>query len=311
MPTGRVVWLSRGFVPGTVHDNPIYASDDQYMAQLYARPERERRWLIMGDWDAAGGLYFDELSESAHFVRPFDIPLSWQLVAGYDWGYAHPFALCWGAFDPDGTLWVGDTISGHRLKDHQQAERINRLAPHLAELKITIMGGGDALNEHHARIDGTIPSTAERLREAGLRVVRANDRDRTLTYTNLRDYHAYRSRGEDGQDVKPRLRFMDTPGNRRLWEEMSALSEDKDDPESPVKRNANPDTGEGGDDRVDALKNMCAIRMRRGATKAAREREVDVFAPATLAWMHQQSQRVRQHADRRSDRGMTYNEIGG
>jgi hypothetical protein len=52
--------------------------------------------------------------------------------------------------------------------------------------------------------------------------------------------------------------------------------------------------------------------MRRRQSRAHDLREVDVFAPATLAWMAEQSQKVRKSKEiRRQDIGILYNDLGG
>lgn len=289
---GREVALSRAYVPGTVFDNPIYANDPLYMAQLYSRPEKERRRLIFGDWDAAGGSYLDELDEFRHFVAPFEIPSNWTLGAGFDWGYAHPFALCWGGWDFEGTLWVADTVWGHRKKDHEQAQQILRMAPRVKD--VVIRAGGDAFAEVAARVDGVIPATAERFREHGLTMLRApGTHDRALNGMNLRDYVSWKGRGADGEDITPRIRFMDTPGNRKLFAQCQGIPEDEDDPEYPLKQNADSDTGEGGDDGFDALMNLAGIRPIYHRQPWAGKTDIDAFAPATLAYMAEQSKRGR------------------
>lgn len=294
---GREVALSRAYVPGTVFDNPIYANDPLYLAQLHDRPERERQRLIYGDWSAAGGAYLDELDLSARFlVPPFEVPSNWVRAAGYDWGYAHPAVLVWGAFDFDGTLWVADTVWMHRKKDHEQAQQILRMAPQVAN--VVIRGGGDVLQKVQARVEGVIPSTQERFKQAGLTLVPSpGTHDRAKNGTNLRDYVSWKGRGPDGEDALPRMRFMDTPGNRRLLEQCLAVVEDEDDPEYPEKMDADRETGEGGDDGFDALMNLAGVRpLTRREPWAGKE--VDAFAPATLAYMAEQSKRGRHLAAR-------------
>lgn len=295
-PDGRKLALSRAYIPGTVFDNPIYANDSLYLAQLYSRPEKERRRLIFGDWSAAGGSYLDELDERVHVVPPFDLPSNWVRAAGYDWGYAHNAVLVWGAFDHDGMLWVADTVWMHRKKDHEQAQQILAQAPQVKN--VVIRGGGDVLNTQQAKVEGVIPSTQERFREFGLTLVpNPGTRDRAKNGTNLRDYLSWKGRGEDGGDGIPRMRFMDTPGNRRLLEQCEAVVEDEDYPEYPLKANADRETGDGGDDGFDALMNLAGVRpLTRREPWAGHE--VDAFAPATLAYMAEQSKRGRHLAQR-------------
>jgi hypothetical protein len=95
LPNGLSARLTRRFIPGTVLDNPIYANDPLYMAQLALLPEVLRKQLLYGDWDAGIGMALDELNEAMHFVRPFRVPQHWPQFAGFDWGYAHWWVLTW------------------------------------------------------------------------------------------------------------------------------------------------------------------------------------------------------------------------
>jgi hypothetical protein len=97
MEDGAVHHLSRRFHPGTVRDNPVYAKDPVYMAQLMSLPERQRKLLLLGDPEAAGGLALNELLPAKHFVHAFDVPAHWNVFAGFDWGFAHKFAYIYGA----------------------------------------------------------------------------------------------------------------------------------------------------------------------------------------------------------------------
>lgn len=291
VPGLGTVHLSRAYVPGTVFDNPVYSKDPLYMAQLYQRPEKERRRLIFGDWDAAGGAYLDEIGER-HMVAPFEIPSNWALGAGFDWGHAHPFALCWGGWDFDGTLYVADTLWGHRKKDHEIALQILRQAPRVRD--VVIRAGGDAFQHIQARVDGVIPSTEERFKEFGLSMMRApGTHDRALNGMNLRDYVSYKGRGPGGEDIAPRIRLMDTPGNRKLVKQLESVPEDEDDPEYPKKVDVNSDTGEGGDDGFDALMNLVGVRPIYSRKPYAGKLDIDAFAPATLAYMAEQAKRGR------------------
>jgi hypothetical protein len=55
LPNGMEARLTRRFIPGTVLDNPIYANDPLYMAQLATLPEVLRNQLLYGDWNAGYG----------------------------------------------------------------------------------------------------------------------------------------------------------------------------------------------------------------------------------------------------------------
>jgi len=93
LPDGRILHLSRAFVPGRVWDNPVYANSAAYMGRLASLPEVLRRQRLFGDYDAGTGAALDELDESVHICRPFPIPAHWPMYGAFDWGYAHWWVL--------------------------------------------------------------------------------------------------------------------------------------------------------------------------------------------------------------------------
>ena len=106
---------SRVFVPATVYDNGILLRNDpDYVAALAMLPEAERRAQLDGCWDSFSGQVFTEWRDDparygdrrfTHVVAPFNIPRSWRVWRGFDFGYSRPYAVVWLACDPDGRLW--------------------------------------------------------------------------------------------------------------------------------------------------------------------------------------------------------------
>ncbi|MGH8543115.1 MAG: hypothetical protein ACREX3_05675, partial [Gammaproteobacteria bacterium] len=100
--------------------------------------------------------------------------------------------------------------------------------------------------------------------ECGIHLSEANI-DRRHGLNNLRHELAWRGRGPNGTDALPRLTFMRTEGNLWLFDQLETIVCDPGDPEDVLKQNANPDTGEGGDDGYDCLRYAIASRpMRAG-----------------------------------------------
>lgn len=241
--------VSRQFVPGLVWDNPVYSQDQRYLARLANLPKRVRQQLLYGDYDAAGGLAFEEMDANLHFVRPFEVPAHWPQFGGFDWGYAHPAYYVRFAMSEDGSLYVMRAVRMWRTKDHDMAERILRLDPVSAH--IPIYAGRDAFNELKARRDDTTPSTASIFAEHGLTLARGNDAKVRKRQIGM-EVTSWRERGPNGEDVVPRLRFVDTPEVRAVFQQWEDATEDEDDPEVLVKVDADRETGEGGDDALDA-----------------------------------------------------------
>ncbi|MBR3279930.1 MAG: terminase family protein [Lachnospiraceae bacterium] len=136
---------SRVFVPATVFDNQeLLNNDPEYVAALASMPEAERNALLYGDWDTFSGQVFTEWRNDSqhyddkigtHVINPFDIPKSWSIWCGLDWGYRRPFSVGWYAIDHDGIMYrireyygcTGTPNDGIRMEPSQVARRIREI----------------------------------------------------------------------------------------------------------------------------------------------------------------------------------------
>ncbi len=239
--------------PATVADNPYLPTE--YLESLKGLPDLEYRRFVLGDWDVVQGRYFDELDRSLHLVQPV-VPLpGWPVWSAYDWGFAHPFAA--GAFTqaPDGTVYLLDSCHGHRLLPDEQADRMLERLPR------------PALKECHAghdiwavrRAEGRdIPSIAETLYGKGIWVAKANI-SRVLGWQNLRRYLTRRQ--QDGSVGTPKCLLCDTLGNRHTFDVLNNCVRDPHDPEDVLKMDADPESGQGGDDPADMVRYGLAARI--------------------------------------------------
>jgi hypothetical protein len=84
-----------------IRENKILlAADPMYMDKLRAscRSEAERKAWLEGSWDIVAGGMFDDLWQTpVHNLLPFDVPPSWKIRPGFDWGSSKPFSLGWWA----------------------------------------------------------------------------------------------------------------------------------------------------------------------------------------------------------------------
>ena len=79
--------MSRIFIPSLISDNkPLNASDPDYRRRLEALPERERKALLLGDWNIFEGQYFPEFNKDVHVCAPFEIPKEWRRYRSFDYG---------------------------------------------------------------------------------------------------------------------------------------------------------------------------------------------------------------------------------
>jgi PBSX family phage terminase large subunit len=74
----------------------------------------------MADFRKYTGLVYKEFSRETNIVDPFDIPESWQIWRGIDFGSTNPTACLWIATDTDGNIYIvgehyatGQTIDYH------------------------------------------------------------------------------------------------------------------------------------------------------------------------------------------------------
>jgi hypothetical protein len=90
------------FISARVHDNPIYASDANYLKTLAALPSHLRRAFLDGDWEVFAGQYFDNFDVTRHIARAETIDWKpwWPRWISIDWGFEHPSATYWHAAAP-------------------------------------------------------------------------------------------------------------------------------------------------------------------------------------------------------------------
>lgn len=186
---------SRIYIPASVFDNKkLLENDPEYVSRLASMPEADREALLYGNWDSFSGQVFTEWKNDSnhhhdrintHVIAPFEIPKTWSIWCGLDWGYSRPFSVGWFAVDHERRLYhikelygyTGTPNVGVKWEPSQVAREIKRIEdedPNLKGRKIMRVGdpaiwGSDgtesigALFERervyfekgdHARIDG-------------------------------------------------------------------------------------------------------------------------------------------------------------
>lgn len=278
MPDGSRQWRSRQFVPGRVTDNPILANDPSYIATLASLPDRMRRCLLDGDWDAATGMALDEIDPAVHLVPRFEAPDHWPYVAAFDWGFAHWAVFGWGRVSDDGRIYIFDTIRRRLLRDWDLAGTFLELVPEGALRNVH--AGHDCWNEVKARGENA-PQTAEYFLKQGIHLVQANIA-RVSGYNNLLQYFAWRET-EFLPARQPMIQFLDTPGNRWMLEEhLPTMVMDPDDPRDVLKVDADGETGTGGDDGYDMVRYLCASRPLKAPSAMHLHSALSISSPEVL-----------------------------
>jgi len=229
--TGR----SRIFISATIDDNPtLMDADPEYVRFLDGLKNKDpnlyKAWRL-GLWDIFAGQAFSMLSRDRHIIEPTEIPLP-KYFAGYDYGYAHPFAFVLLSVDGNGHLHVVDYVSKTRCEVEEQGKLINEL---IGDKSMTVYSGVDIWNKEGG------PTIVSRLRNTcpKLNFVRANT-NRVQGVAELRKWIS-----------NDRLKFFSntTP----VFEQLLTVQHDPKKPEDVLKMNAD-DNGDNGDDIFDALR---------------------------------------------------------
>lgn len=275
LENGQKLFRSKQFIPGRIQDNPVYANDAEYMASLASLPERMRRCLLEGDWDAATGSALDEIDPAVHLVPEFSVPQHWPYLSSFDWGFIHHSVFLYARVSDDGRIFVIDTVKRRLLRDWDLAGAIEELVPQGA--RTNVHSGTDVFNEGRAR--DTTESTRSTFAKRGIHLVAART-ERVQGYRNMLSYLSWRESAYVPRR-QPMVQFFDTPSNRWLLEQLESMVLDPSDPRDVLKVDGHNETGEGGDDGYDALRYLLNARPRK-ADSGIENIIVDAFSSDML-----------------------------
>ncbi len=114
------------FIPARLSDNPIYATDAQYLKTLEALPAILRDAFLKGSWDVFAGQFFDRFDPERNTERAENIGFEswWPRWISMDWGFEHPAAVYWHASIPANHVWKQPAASmpADALEDVPQDE---------------------------------------------------------------------------------------------------------------------------------------------------------------------------------------------
>ena len=88
--------------------------DKLYFQDMAERNPNRFRVAGDGEWGIEGGAVFEEWTDDpehyrdrqwTHVIEPFEVPESWKIYRGFDFGYAKPFSCGWWACDHDNRLY--------------------------------------------------------------------------------------------------------------------------------------------------------------------------------------------------------------
>jgi len=150
------------FIRATVRDNPIYATDQNYLKTLRALPRHLRQAFLEGDWNVFAGQYFDVFDLARHVARAEQLLLErwWPRWISVDWGFHHPAAVYWHASRPsrpEGGASQGGTGCTVTYREFVQ----NQLSPRMLAQAIVERSAGERIHEVWLSPDAFAQRTSE------------------------------------------------------------------------------------------------------------------------------------------------------
>ena len=209
------------FIPATVDDNKdLMEANPDYAAQLELLPEDIRRAHRYGDWNALGGVYFEEFRDGVHTCKPFPIKPHWQRYRAMDYGLDMFFCI-WIAVDENGRCYVYREFEQSDLVVSDAAQKQLELTRPDEGIYFTI-----APPDMWARNRETGKTQAAIFAENGVGLLKADN-------NRKQGWYALKELFKVQEDGKPNLIIFDTCGT--LIECVKCLQHDKTDPNDVSK----------------------------------------------------------------------------
>ena len=105
--------MIREYIPAKLSDNKVLMlNDPDYADRVKGLGDSPLiQAMLDGDWDViAGGALSDVWSPSTHIVTPFEIPATWHVDRGYDYGSSAPAANIWFARSDGMSFVTGEGV---------------------------------------------------------------------------------------------------------------------------------------------------------------------------------------------------------
>lgn len=236
------------FIPSTAADNP-YISDAQREAWK-EMPDAEYRRFVLGDWESLTGAYYDTLNVS-HLINrdelPEVLPEHWRYWGSFDWGYAHWAVMGAWCTDEQGVDYLLDSVWLRRIADDSEMAKEFKKDLPLRCLK-QVYAGHDvrgAIKAHSASGE----TVQDVFAKEGI----------ILTLADIDKVNG--GRAVNRQLKQGMVKIVRTPGNLRVFDQLGEILPDPDDVRKPLKVDADPSTGVGGDDGADMFRYGIATRV--------------------------------------------------
>lgn len=265
-------------------DNPSLYRDDGTLTIQGERTIRDlqsltgirKKRLYEGQWVGAEGLFFDEFDPEdggLHVCEPFKVPLDWPIWGALDWGFKHPLAFGLYTEDNDSIIYKIAEHVQHQWLIPFHARAIYDIYKQFdlpVELVSQIVAGHDVFAMQGGTDDQDARTKAQKFLEAYDPVTREPlpiilehaTIDRKQGATELLTRLGNRQMG-----IKPTLKFFNTC--KRTIATFTRVVHNPRDPEDVLKVNADPLTGEGGDDCYDETRYAVMARVNTASNLPA------------------------------------------
>lgn len=240
---------SATFIQSTVKDNHFV--DEDYRRKLAENVGWRLRAYLYGDWDIAAGQYFENWRHDVHSIKAFSPPADWDYWLSMDIGYAHWNMVYLHCQSGDGVIYTIDELAHRRtFADEIAPDVLDMLARWelSADDLVGRYAGSDAFSVNAQ--SGTNLAVADQYAAYGLEL------DRAMTERGSRVEGARmmtRLLG-DPERGRPPMWFIFGANCPKLVECIPAMVHNPNQPDDVLKVDADPDTGEGGDDPYDGVR---------------------------------------------------------
>lgn len=184
------------FIPAKVYDNAVLMQNNpEYVETLENLPEKQRRAMLDGDWDAFDGQYFSEFNRDIHVIEPFVIPKHWRRYTATDYGL-DMLATYWIAVDTQGYAYVYKELYESDLIISEAAKKMKKA------------NSNDSIYRWYAppdlwnRRQETGKSAAELFKENGVQLYKSNN-NRIQGWYNIKEWiKPFETRDEQTGETK-------------------------------------------------------------------------------------------------------------
>lgn len=239
------------YIHSNVDDNKFVDVDYKKFLETLVGWQREA-WLN-GSWEFMAGAFFSNFHADVHVypnpvttLNPRSI-VRW--MAGLDYGFSHPNAFTLGCEDENGNIFVVAqyTASSTLIEEHASNIRdlLSRFNLDVSDLEF-IAAGKDCF-----RVDKDGSTVATEYQDRGI-ILTATQIDRINAWSQVAEVF-----GDIQHQIKPRC-FIHQECTDLILQIQSAQCDPKK-PNDVLKMNADPETGDGGDDCLESFRNMIVI----------------------------------------------------